>query len=554
MKMRKTRLCMAVASTIAAASLTPTLSWGFNIDASQLPPNLTSSSGGDMLLYPIYTTGDDGGSTTSFSLTNTSPDEVVIAKVRFREQVRSMDAMDFYIVLSPQDKFNFTVSKAAGQRPRMGWDGDKSCVVGPPVGATSFQFPVTNAQGNNNNSYVYDETALDAGHLEVLGVAAFQRSDNICYNASNDTVLYQAAGCNAANGDVNLAAAATHVNGVPPDCAALSAVLIDPGLSAALATALNTGPAASPGQKYPGDVPNALLGRYVITVPGGGIEGGGDAIAIQNSDLQNPANPPGTVAIPSQSQVTCASSGNCVSAYNWDTRDYDHPHLGDMPLGYLLNLNAGLAAVNVAGDWSNNPGNSVGVDWVLAFPTKYVYENVNLPPDLTGVTPPEGWPNFVMLQATPREGIADPWPWSLVATIPQEQFCLPTQVNAYGVDEETGTNQAVVSPSLTAELDFCNELNVLTYDINGQALEPSYVATIDGDGNSRRTTVSFDVSSANAVTNGWSVLSLSWVAPALPPAAEGIVYTVRDTDQANINNGSLTELQKNVSGQIGIGN
>jgi hypothetical protein len=526
---------MAVASTVAAASLTPTLSWGFSIDVSKVAPNLSSSSGGDTLIYPIYTTGDNGGSTTSFSLTNTSPAEVVITKIRFREQLRSMDAMDFDIVLSPKDKFNFTVSKAPGQRPVMGWDGDTSCIVGPHAGATSYPFPITNATGQNNNSYVYDETALDAGHIEVLAMAALKPGDNICYDATAGTVKYQETGCNT--GEVNLATAATHVNGVPPDCADVRAVLISQDLTAQLNAA------------GVGDAPNSLVGRYVITVPGKGIEGGGDAIAIQNSDLP----------LSAQSVDFCSASTNCVSSYNWDPREYDHPHLGDMPDGYLANFEAGMEAANVAGDWSNNPGNSVGVDWVMSFPTKYLYEDVTLPPDLTGATPPEGYPNFEMLAETPHvqpkvlpaataTPLADPWPWDLYNTQPQATFCLPTDVVAFGTEEQSGTNQEVVSPSPTATLDFCNELNVLTFDINGQALEPSYVATNDSNGDSRRTVVSFDVNSAKPVVNGWSALGLTWstVGGANPASVEGIIYTVRDTDQANINNGSLTELQKNV--------
>ena len=524
MKTRKTRLCMAVASTIAAAALAPTASWGFSINAAD--GTWSSDSGGDTLIYPIYTTGNNGGSTSSFSLTNTSDTKVVITKIRFREQLRSMDAMDFLIVLSPNDKFDFTLSKTPGNRPVMGWD-DNSCIVGPQAGDTSYRFPVTNAEGGNNNSYVYDETALDAGHIEVLSMAALQPSDNICYNPTNQTVI---GGTACATGEVNLATAATHVNGVTPDCASVRTVLKSSGLTNQLRAALATSADAG------GNAPNSLVGRYVVTVPGGGIEGGGDAMAIQNSDLP----------LSSQSQDYCDATNNCTSAYNWDTRDYDHPHLGDMPAGYLANFEAGLQAANVAGEWSNNPGNSVGVDWVMSFPTKYLYEDVGLPPDLTGLYPVEGWPNFVMLAQTPREGLANPWPVNLANK--QQQFCLSTDPKAWGIEEESGTNQEVVSPSPTTTLEFCSELNVLTFSINNQAVEPSYLATNDANGASRRTVVSFAVSSAGPVYRGWSKLGLNWYTGngALPGAVEGIIYTVRDTDQAAINNGSLTELQKNV--------
>jgi hypothetical protein len=302
-----------------------------------------------------------------------------------------------------------------------------------------------------------------------------------------------------------------------------------------------------------GDAPNLLVGRYAITVPGGGIEGAGDAIAIQNSDLP----------LASQSQALCDASGNnCTSSYNWDTREYDHPHLGDMTDGYLANLEAGMEAANVTGDWSNNPANSVGVDWVMSFPTKYLYEDVVASP-----VPANGLDNYVMLPDTPSglpaaktTALANPWPGPY-ATLTDgaydgnaydpptvAPFCLQTDVHAWGIEEESGTNQEVVSPSPSASLEFCNELNVLTYDINGQALEPSYLATNDTSGMSRRTVVSFAVSSTNPVLRGWSKLGLMWDNAdndAAPAAVEGIVFTVRDTDQAAINNCSVTELQKN---------
>jgi hypothetical protein len=389
---------------------------------------------------------------------------------------------------------------------------------------------------------VYDESALDAGHIEVLSMAALKPDDYICYNPTGGSdgkgsVNYRGPDGPCLSGEVNLATAATHVNGVPPDCAAVSAVLTTQALTKQLAVALAATPKA-PDQNYPGDAPNSLTGRYVITVPNGGIEGGGDATALQNSNLP----------LSSQSVALCSAAvSNCTQQYNWDAREYDHPHLGDMIApNALANLEAGMEAVNVAGDWSNNPGNFVGVDWVLSFPTKYLYTQVAANP-----VPALGLANFTMLPVTLAQSGALPNPWPINDPSP---FCLQTLDQAWGVDEESGTNQEVVSPSPTASLEFCNEFNVLTFDINGLPLQPSYVATLDQNGVSRRTVVNFDVSSANAVYNGWAALVLDWdntANNANPASVGGIIYTVRDTDQANINNGSLTELQKNVGGIAG---
>ena len=39
----------------------------------------------------------------------------------------------------------------------------------------------------------------------------------------------------------------------------------------------------------------------------------------------------------------------------------------------LAGFQTALQSANITGDWSNNPANSVGVDWVLSFPNKYAY-------------------------------------------------------------------------------------------------------------------------------------------------------------------------------------
>jgi len=506
---------MAVASSIAAVSLSPSLSWGYSVDAATTgPSNILTESSGDTLIYPLYTVGE-GGTTSSFSLTNTSNTEVVFTKIRFREQTHSMDAMDFIIVLSPNDKFDFTVSKPAGQRPKMTWN-DTSCIVGPGQGSTEYSFPITNQDGKNNNSYVYDESALDAGHIEVLGMAGLTEADSLCVNAN-----YSAITSCGGSGDINLATAATHTSsGSPANCAAVAAVMKSPSLVSDLQTAINalSAPAS-------GDAPNSLTGRFVVTVPGKGIEAGGDALAIQNSDLP----------LSSQSQELCANSGNCVSTYMWDTRDYDHPHLGDMPnlpTDRLTNFQSGLAALNVAGDWSNNPANSVGVDWVMSFPTKYLYLS-SLTNSATGVVA-----GYLQSQAVgDTKGVDSPYP---------RNGCLTADVGAWGVEEESGTTEEIVSPSPSSTLEFCNETNVLTFQVNGQTLRSSYLATLDSDGISRRTVVPFTVANSTP-KRGWSYMGLNW-ASGSADSVGGVIFTTRDTDNATNNNSSMTAIQKGVGG------
>jgi hypothetical protein len=79
MKMRKTRVSLALGAVLGAAALAPATSFGWSVDTTT--GDLVTVSGGDTLLFPIYTTA--ANATTSFSVTNTSS-QTVLSKIRFR--------------------------------------------------------------------------------------------------------------------------------------------------------------------------------------------------------------------------------------------------------------------------------------------------------------------------------------------------------------------------------------------------------------------------------------------------------------------------------------
>ena len=159
MKLRKLRLTLAVSAVLGATALIPATSFGWSVDTAKLL-RWTPSSGGDTLLFPLYTTVNPV--TTSFSTTNTGG-QTIVAKIRFREQERSMDVLDFLVVYSPYDKFDFYVEQAAdAARPTMKWN-DNTCVVGPGTGG-SVEFPAP-------SPFVSGDETMSVGHLEVLGMA-----------------------------------------------------------------------------------------------------------------------------------------------------------------------------------------------------------------------------------------------------------------------------------------------------------------------------------------------------------------------------------------------
>jgi hypothetical protein len=482
MKLRKSRLTLAVGATLGAAALMPASSFGWSVDT--IHGVLDSASGGDTLLFPLYSTVDPVA--TSFSTTNTGS-QTIVAKIRFREQEHSMDVLDFLVIYSPYDKFDFAVTKLEGdERPSMVWN-DNSCVVGP--GSAQVQFPAP-------SQFVSSNEAMAVGHLEVLGMATIDNA----WVKGDQVVL------STESGAVSLAAAAKHGDdGVPANCSLLTTWFGNPSL----VYKLNTSPYASLG-----DVGNYLMGRYVVTGQGLGIEAGSDAISIRDSNLGMPYK-----YITAQSGALCSSGGNCTKKYAWDGAEWDHPHLGEM--ANLSNFQSALTAANVAGDWSNNPANDVGLDWILSFPNKYAYL------DLVGS---DWW-----LLAETKTGYGMPYVWTQENT---KDTCLnDNSLIVLDTEEQMASGNVSVSPGTRTTLDICHELQVFTLAPLGQDVRPSVIQTEE-----RRGVITFE--NLDGI-RGWGAMGLNWNYTG--DSITGGIFTTRNTDDPTINNASLTDLQKGIS-------
>jgi hypothetical protein len=519
MKLRKSRVNLAVGAVLSAAALIPASSFGWSVDT--VNGTLLTASGGDTLLFPIYTTVNPA--TTSFSVTNTSG-ETIAAKIRFREQDKSMDVLDFIVVLSPYDKFDFSVSQGVDDvRPTMSWN-DNTCLVGPGTGG-SVQFPPPSA-------FVSGNETMSVGHLEVLGMATL---DN--YAVLNGVVV--PAGT-AGSVPLPLADAAEHgSDGVPANCGLLVTWLATPG---------NVNLLNQSGLLR--DVPNVLVGRYVITGAGLGIEAGGDAIGIRDSNLGPGAGP---IPMSAQSSARCDAiapvgpPANCTGWYAWDKLEWDHPHLAEMP--NLVGFQNALTAANISGDWSNNPANDVGVDWVLSFPNKYAYL------DLIPATACEGGAGsgteWCLLYA-PRGPFGLEGVWTATGSryigptpVPADglagvaDLCIgPSLLDVWDREEQQAAGSVSVSPGAQTQLELCKELEVFTLAAEGQAVRDSVIQVPDN-----RRVITFE--NLDAI-RGWARMTVPWAT--VGDSVTGILFTTRNTDDPLINNGSLTDLQKDVGG------
>jgi hypothetical protein len=156
-----------VSATTLAVALAPAICFGVAFDINRNPNTgagtIVTDSTGDSVLFPVYTTVNNDA--TSFFLTNTSMVETIAAKVRFRDQVASRDVLDFIVILSPNDKFDFFVMQDGGV-PTAYW-ADNKCVVGYPGTVYDdnkmLPFPDPSISG-----VPYAESAV--GHMEVIGM------------------------------------------------------------------------------------------------------------------------------------------------------------------------------------------------------------------------------------------------------------------------------------------------------------------------------------------------------------------------------------------------
>jgi len=323
---------------------------------------LTGNSGlGDLAIVPYYTVQEDW--TTGVSVINTSASTQVI-KVRFRRANDSMDALDFNLVLSPNDVWTGyieDVRASADVEPIVRLvTSDKSCTVPASIGEDGG---VDMPQGTGS----FADGAAE-GYIEFIGMGA------------------------TINEEQQIAVDALHDNGVPNDCKAVEsnferygAVNVIAGAaSAADLTAIGVlnsvqssqgsvaGPYSLNEYQTPG---NFMKVSYFIKDSTSGIEFGDNAVMVSN--FMDGASMTNSVAAPTNPDGTPQE----------DLQGYDYPDLrGGAPLSVIAGV-AGAASDDqfnvlrtilnsdaMINDWSRNSSGdlfTVNTDWVVTAPGQY---------------------------------------------------------------------------------------------------------------------------------------------------------------------------------------
>lgn len=297
---------------------------------------------GEVLLYSYYTTED--GNDSLINITNTTG-QVKAVKVRFVESMNSQEVLDFNLYLSPYDVWTGVVTKTANGAklktpdnsctvPAIPGAGNKAGQYEPGVEFRNYQYQGTAYNNNAGGPQGTDRTRT--GYLEVIEMGTL-----------NDCPSDAGSSCPST---LTPATWATHVNGKPAACAALTALWTD-ARSPWVQGATNFLISAPTG---------GLYGSSIIVNVDGGTDISEDATALNYfSDIPLHAAP-GTVA------------PSLLDADPWFVLD-------DGTYGYAENgidaVSAVLMKGSISNDYLTTADLNASTDWVVTMPTKRFYVN-----------------------------------------------------------------------------------------------------------------------------------------------------------------------------------
>ena len=321
---------------IAAAVAAVTAGYAGAVNAASVA---SETELGDLALVPYYTTLE--GYSTGVNIINTSAVTQVL-KFRFRRAGDSMDAMDFNVVLSPNDMYTGFIGAEGDD---ITWtSNDNSCTApGYDTGDNKFTMPPIFRAG------------ADTGYIEIISMGSpTDESQPIAVAAKHDS------------------------DGMPDDCGlvrdnffANDGDLTKKGVINSALTHQGSGKTLA-ASTYVAS-PDSLKVSYFIKSDETGVEFGDNAVHIADF-LDQPA-------------MTNQERG----IFSRDFQGFDYPDLnGGSPLdplkglapsrGKYVDLRAILGAEELINDWSKNTvealGATVDTDWVVTVPGQYVMLNL----------------------------------------------------------------------------------------------------------------------------------------------------------------------------------
>ena len=313
---------LGIAAAVAAASVG-------QVQAQTVASNFL----GDLALVPYYTVND--GWVTGIHIVNTS-DQTQVVKFRFRRATDSMDALDFNIVMSPQDVYAGFLSDDDGT---ISWQADDTTCTVPATDDGKLEMPS-----------IYRPDA-ETGYVEIIAMGA----------PDSETAP--------------IAVAAKHVledgEFIPRSCDAVrSNFFADGDFASERAGVVDNATTVQDDLLGDDDVVentfvdsgNVLKVSYAITDVATGIEFGDNAVHVEDF-----------IASPT---ITNQQFGY----FSGDLNGFDFPDLngpepvnvaGERGVFEALRSTDVLGVLSLVNEWSANPANEVSTDWVVTLPGQY---------------------------------------------------------------------------------------------------------------------------------------------------------------------------------------
>ena len=415
---------------------------------------------GDLALVPYYTVMD--GYSTGVNIINSS-DRTQVLKFRFRRAVDSMDALDFNVVLSPEDMYTGFIGKGAGDK--IFWTSNDNSCVAPGYGnltAADNQFELPAIYSIGAETGYIEIISMGSPLTETAPIAVAAKHDSDGVPASCTLVrdnFFANAGVLTAKGVIN--SGTTHQRDVDSDGDILSTVVAS---------------------NYEAS-PDSLKVSYFIKSDETGVEFGDNAVHIAEF-LDGPA-------------MTNQQTG----IFSADLQGFDYPDLnGSSPLDSFgtsgrtkyNDLRDILGASSLINDWSRNTVESLGAtvdtDWVVTFPGQYVMLNLGAYLQLGGIS--GAAPDCLRKPATDAANLANSANPAWVPLTPCDTRDIPVAASFSVYDrEEQGITveegELVVSPqppSTSVEYALKDEVNVIQWGESSVLNAPVNISIPTPDG------------------------------------------------------------------------
>jgi hypothetical protein len=312
--------------------------------------NLGNDGEGQVLIYPYYTTqskavpgGGSGAFNTLFSIVNSDSVNGKAVKVRFLEAKGSVEVLDFNLYLSPNDMWSAAITRD-GSGNALLRTTDNSCTAPEIPVVSTVGTVVTREIGFVNLLYATD-AVKDAsmarakeGYAEIIQMADLSVGDgtaNTINLAGLDTFT-----------------AAKHINGVPPNCAAIRTSWQNGSY----------GVNGNIGVNFP-SIPGSLSGATTYINVGEGTDSSTDAVALEEFTVNKIHFAPGDIQ-PNLSKVNPSVSAVMQNS-NLVVTDWAASIPAVLPVSAVLMRDSIINEYAVAAA-------PVGLttDWVVTMPTK----------------------------------------------------------------------------------------------------------------------------------------------------------------------------------------